>query len=254
MLKFNYPGHWDGVNYKGMYYIHTYPLETAKNELKSVKEVNSCREFFVRSYRHMIAKHDSFTIWARKAYALYSIGRPNEHLFDNWQSDLESASEKGLYIMNSFEKEHKWPRTKLYQVECINKRIPMVFFAGSRRWTTSPYLMSIWSLCVRLGQNNWLPKKLMTLNHENLVRQLAIASKSGRNEDATQLSKTVRHWDSFMTLYPDLFADQNRKYHWDVSHLNGGNDRPEGIYKLIAGTTRYEDLYNKYNDLRRKKS
>jgi len=253
MFTFNHSRGWDSSNYKGKFYIHTYPLATKKDELRSNDVVDSCREFFVRSYRKKINKEDSFTLWARKAYALFSFGRPKGNMFKNWQLDLKNGSEKGLYIMNSFEKEHKWPQTKLYQVKCTDRNITMIFFIGPRKWTTSPYLMSIWSLCVRIGHNSWLPMQLMNLDHENLVRQLAITSKTGENSDANQLSKTIKHWDPFMSLYSDLFSGQNRKYHWDISHLKGFSDRPEGIIKLVDGTTHYKALYKKYNDLRERK-
>jgi len=252
MFKFNFPGQWSNSAYTGVYYVHSYPSPKEKDLLVPNESVNSCREFFVREYRHKIAKQNSDAIAIRKACVVISFGKPQKHLYKLWLSDLIEAAEKGVYILNSFEREHKWPLTKVYPVDS-NENIPLVFFTGARKWTMSPYLLSIWSLCVRLGSNSWLPKNLMTLDHENLVRQMAIASKNQANTDAIQLSQTIRHWDPFMTLYPDLFGQNNRKYHWKLDHLNGGADRPEGIQKLITGNTYYKALHKEYYRLKEEK-
>lgn len=255
MLKFNYSGKMSNTHYEALYYIHTYQLATDPTALRSVRDTHSCREFFVKSYRDAITgTKDPQTIRARKANALLTLGMPFSSMYDSWNTRLKETSEKSLYIVNSFEKEHKWPLTKLYLVKCENQKVPMVFFSGPRKWTMSPYLMSIWALGIRLGKNNWMPKKLLTLDHENLVRQLVIAANSNSGSgDANQVLCTIREWDPFMTLYPDLFSGETRRYHWSKKHLNGKNDRPEGIRKLIDGTTGYKKLREKYFELKEAK-
>jgi hypothetical protein len=253
MLEYTYPGSgWSVDGYFGIRYIHTYPNSKNPNILVQHGSPNDCREFFVKSYREKIEGKDAFTIWARKAYCLFTYGRPATRELDSWTSQIMSDAEKSVYIINSFEKAHGWPLTKVYPVECTNVPMPLVFFAGPRKWTTSPYLMSIWSLCIRLGRNKWLPKKLLTLNHENLVRQIAISAAQRDGGDAWQLS-TIRKWDSFLTLYKDLFAGNSRKYHWDIDHLHGRNDRPEGIMMLLDKSTGYRELSAKYYRLKKEK-
>jgi len=253
MLEYAYPGSsWSASGYFGIRYIHTYPNSKDPNKLASHGSPNDCREFFVKSYREKIEGKDARTIWARRAYCLFTYGRPEPRLLKSWTTQLMEDAEKSTYITNSFEKAHGWPLTKVYQVNCTNMRMPLVFFVGPRKWTTSPYLLSIWSLTIRLGRNNWLPNKLLTLNHENLVRQLAISSASADGGDAYQLN-TIRQWDSFLTLYKDLFSGNTRRYHWDTDHLNGQNDRPEGIMMLLDGSTGYKNLNAEYYRLKKEK-
>ena len=254
MLEYTYPGSngWTASGYYGVRYIHTCPSAKDPSKLIPHGSPNDCREFYVRSYRERIEEKDAFTIWARKAYCLFTYGKPELRYFDAWATQLQTDAEKSVYITNSFEKAHGWPLTKIYPVKCTNVNMPFVFFVGCRKWTTSPYLMSIWSLTIRLGRNSWLPKKLLTLNHENLVRQILIAAKSADGGDSHQVH-TMGSWNSFLTLYKDLFAGNTRKYHWDKDHLNGVNDRPEGIMKLIDGTTGYKTLNAKYYKLKKEK-
>ena len=250
MLKFKYNGGWEVGGYRSFYYLATHPSSTESNRLVGCQGMNSCREYFVKNLRRTITSNDSFVRSARKAYVLVTFGRCYRTNFVDEKANLDLMAEKSLYIINSFEKEHKWQRTKAHAVECENMALPLVFFNGPRRWTMSPYLMSIWAQMIRLGTNSWLPKKLMKLSHEDLVRQLAIAAKSSVGTDAAQLSDTIREWDNFMFLYKEMFGSANRKYHWRRSHLHGGNDRPEGIQKLLNGTTYYKSLHQKYYKLK----
>ena len=256
MLTYEYPGSWSSDGYQGLYYINTYPSIKKPGELAGLGDLHSCREFFVRTCREKINAGNGFTPWVQKAYCLLSYGRAaNKTATELWNNKLELDVEKGVYITNSFEKAHGWPLTKMYQVDVRthnDRKATGVFLAGPRKWTTSPYLMSIWSLTIRLGRNEWLPKNLMTLDHENLVRQLAIAANQIGAGDAHQLC-TIRQWDTFLTLYKDLFGGISRKYHWNKVHLHGVNDRPEGIMKLLHGNTGYKSLYNRYRMLKKEK-
>ncbi|KPK10629.1 MAG: hypothetical protein AMJ56_07615 [Anaerolineae bacterium SG8_19] len=251
MLNYHHISSWGRTIYRGYYYIHTWPDPKKPGQLVSRDGTFNCREFFIESYRDNIRDGDTYEPRVLKAYALVTLGRPENSLFDSWNNSLLKDSEKGLYIINSFEHEHKWPKTRLYKVS-NRDNIPFMFFLGPRKWTMSPYLMSLWTLMMRIGRNSWIPKNLMELDHENLVRQLAINAKtnaSGSSGDSSQTSATIRSWDNFMSLYGGLFGHISRKYHWDRKRLNGHNSRPEGIRMLLTGTTKYQELYRKYRNL-----
>ena len=256
MLKYSYPGDWGVSGYKGLYYVLTYPDESNPGHLMSKGGVDTCREFYVRRFRNIINTKDGFTPWARRIYCLLSYGAPRRATFQSWNTELQEDAEKSLYITNSFEKAHKWPLTKLYPVECENAKITFVFFSGPRKWTTSPYLMSIWSLCIRLGRNDWLPANLMTLNHEDLVKQIMISARSkreGGDSDSSQVS-TMKQWDTFLSFYKDLFGEESRKYHWDSARLKTNCcDRPEGIRMLLNNSTGHQELAKKYHTLKKEK-
>jgi len=248
MLEFEYEGNWERSDYAGYYYIITHPDPKNIHKLVTAYSVNSCREYFIRNYRRKITTDDILSPGVKKAYALISYGMAGDDRFVEWNAKIQDESQKGLYIINSFERAHKWPLTKLYPVKGINICMPLVFFTGARKWTMSPYLMSIWSLCIRLGKNKWLPKRLLTLDHENLIRQLSISVKTSPacNYDSREVSYTLKKWDTFMSLYSKLFAGVDRKDHWSIAHLKGFSGTSEGIRKLMDGSTSYTKLYNKY--------
>ena len=99
MLKYKFPGNWDTSNYRGLYYIHTYPDESNPGCLMSKSGVDTCREFYVRRYRGIINEQDGFTPWARKAYCLLSYGYPQRSEFNAWNTELQEAAEKGLVTL-----------------------------------------------------------------------------------------------------------------------------------------------------------
>lgn len=245
MLKLKFEGTHGCPGYKSFVYIHTFPDH--RGWLTTQSSVHSCREFFIKSYRDKITKDSSSTPWAKRAYALVAFGMARLNNFNGWEKQLRQNSEKGLYILNSFERSHKWPLTKLYPVEC--KNMPCVFFSGSRKWTMSPYLMSIWSMGIRMGRNQWLPEDLLTLDHKKLVAAMIRNMTGKSNADALQLRHSIKEWNCFMALYPDLFKGNTRKYHWNTNHLSQ-DDRPEGIKRLMTGATSYKKLHKRYFELK----
>ena len=258
MLKFELTNNWSSNHYWSHYYINTYPDGRGAKRLVKQGTTNDCREFFVKLYREKINKFGGFTAWALKTYALTTPGGSHSSTFESWNTRFQNNAEKGLHIVNSFEKAHKWPLTRIYQVDARTRdgrRFPAVFWSGPRKWTTSPYLMSIWSLCIRLGRNDWLPKKLMTLSHENMVREIAIAGRCQDGCGDSHQVSTIRQWDPFLSLYKDLFSGHSRKYHWSLDRLfpMGKNDRPEGIMKLLDGSTGHKELNKKYYALKKEK-
>lgn len=253
MFEFPWNSHTEPTVYKGYFYIHAFPERPGSNELICNGSLYGCREYFVMEYRRRIKASKHNFRGGRKAYALVTFGINSN---EEWVSDLQRCSEQSLYIVNSFEKAHGWPLTKLYVPKCTNRKMSAMFFVGPRKWTTSPYLLSIWTLAIRLGRGGWLPKKLFELDHKELVTKLYnySANSTAKHGDARQLKRTVKEWDLFMSLYEDLFSDQTRKYHWENNHV-GRNYiiRAEGIIKLISGTTGYDELYDKYFKLREAK-
>lgn len=253
MLKFQFKGYGlEHCSNKGFVFICAYPDPKNPGQLVHTGTNKTCREYFVRVLREKINSAAGKNVnmpYARRAYALVSFGKPSKPLVKSWGNALNLMAEKSLYIINSFEKHHKWQLTKLYPVEYTDT--PMIFFSGPKRWTMSPYHMSLWTLMVRAGRNSWLPKNLRKLNHENLVRQIAITSASSNYKDSSQIYGTIRDWDPFMALHKELFGKENRRYHWRKGHLYGGNDRPEGIYRLVKGTTQHHALKREYTKLKK---
>ena len=76
---------------------------------------------------------------------------------------------------------------------------------------------------------------------------------AGSCGDAEQLRSTIGQWDTFISLYKDLFGSHTRKYHWEIRHLMGRNDRPEGIRMLLVGNSGYTKLQKLYRELREEK-
>lgn len=256
MLEFNTKDLGCSGKYKRFCYISTYPTLENSKKLISANRTYDCREYFIEEYRHQIAIKDTKHIAIKRANALLTLGPYSKKEFSSRNTTLKLDSQKSLFIINSFEKAHKWPLTKLYPVVSSTKElIPLIFFSGSRKWTMSPYLLSIWTLCIRLGRNKWLPNKITTLNHEELVKALWERAEGAlvgdREVDSSQIYATIRKWDEFLELYPKLFSTNSRKYHWNSKHLTRGFSRPEGILRLISGQTQHRKLYRKWCELKK---
>ena len=92
----------------------------------------------------------------------------------------------------------------------------------------------------------------MKLDHEKMVEALYKEAKDRGGSDSSQLTCTICDWDLFMDSYVELFGGITRKEHWHRKHLGGRNDRPEGILRLMNGTTGYKKLFNKWNKIKQK--
>lgn len=253
MLNFEFGDAWD-TGYIGFYYIHTTLDPQRPNTLKSSCTVKSCREYYIKIYRDKINILPAASKEFSRMTALVTIGRPYAGSYDRKREEFIESCKRSIFILNSFEKHHRWPLTHMHHIQS-KARIPSMFFSGNRRWTMSPYLMSIWTFAIRIGRHNWMPKDLYKLNHKDLVPTLykSCDKEKGRGGDAYQLSETVLEWDMVMSLYKELFGCHTRKYNWDKCHLDGKPDRPEGILKLLTGTSPNKSLYERYKRLKNQK-
>ena len=249
MFSFRYTGHWEATPYEGFNYLVTYPED--KTALASTSGVNSCREYFIKRIRGIIQKSDADDPRVAKAYALVSSGRPYDQFFDDRVAKFDKEMKLSLQIINSFEKAHKWPLTRLYPVKSVGPRkIPFMFFIGHRKWTMNAYYMSMWTLMIRMGRLENFPTKILGMKHDRMVEELFKKSKNGSG-DWYQVYYTIRRWDEFMSFYHGLSKGRSRKWFWSQARLGHGNSRPEGIQKMVSGTTYFKELRNEYIELRR---
>lgn len=252
-LKFEPPAAFSPTNYISLFYINT--CLTKSNELRRVEPIkfNTCREYFVMHYRRAINDFGPFTPWARKAYALLSCGKCFAEAYDLRHKNFLRQARKSLKFVNSFEKQAKWQRTKLYTVE--SKNTPMVFFVGPHRWTMSPYLMSIWSLAIRVGRNGFVSDDVLAKPHKTMVERINRSARlqSEKNDDARQISSTIAFWDLFLSSYKELFGGKKRKYHWSTEVFKGAtgyiNARAEGIQRLTNGGSAAVGLRKKWRKI-----
>jgi hypothetical protein len=254
MFTYSHQSAWENSNYQSFVFLKTFPV--TRKKLATTNSVHTCREYFVLSWRNggIAGKAGLDRDQFRKAYALVTPGNPMSELASSWKVTFEKQMAKSLYIITSLEKKHKWPLTRMYPVKStgpmITLNMPLMFFQGSRKWTMSPYLMSLWTLMIRMGRNanGWLPDKVMKLKHDEMIAYIADRAKTTalRIGDATQTEKTIGHWDAFMSLYHPLFGNIPRHEHWSNKPLNGHNARPEGIVKLVTKQTFHKELCQKY--------
>lgn len=156
----------------------------------------------------------------------------------------------GLKFANEYESYHNWPLTKMSIFDDPKHRFYHI--RGCRRWTKSPYLFSLWTLLLRMG--NIYDKRAIPregLGHFELANEIREALEKDRiDEELTsysgQVLYTIPYWDFLMKHYLEIFAGHSPQWHWGEDMLEPPDySRPEGILKLVMGDTLHKEMRKK---------
>jgi len=237
-------------DYRGFYMLYV-----DKNLNIIPNRFTGCRETFCAGMRH---KHNNTKsaqnfskINTNRLYVLITLGAPFSKK-GYWYEILNKMT-KSLKIVNSFERRYKWPLSKMRLVDDKRKsvNIPSVLFIGNRKWGISPYLVSLYTLLLRLGKYPWITNDVVNeTNHDELLEKLKkVCDTHKRNyTDAMHIHVSINTAISLISNYDELFQGKSKKYHWSMDRLNNfGGGYNEGIRLLAEGKTRYKKLYNKLN-------
>jgi len=164
--------------------------------------------------------------------------------------------EKSLKLVNSFERYYKWATSKIRIAndERNNIDVPAVLFISNRNWVTSPYLVSFYTLLIRLGKHTWLTNTIVNeTDHKKLITKLKKACSINNIGDAKYILQSIDTATVIISNYNKLFKGKPKKYHWSISRLGLDPYKPkdmtnafhEGITNLANGFTYYKELYNK---------
>ena len=242
--------------YKGFYMFHV------DNDFEIVRGTyTSCRESFVHAIRHKYngVKGIYTTINTYRLCILATLGSSNySDSKKDWDNLLKNMT-KSLKLLNSFERNYKWPLSKIRFVDnkAKNRYMPSALFIGNRKWIEAPYLVSFYTLLMRLGIRGWLTDDIVNeADHIKLVTTLKRASAQymDRNMDAKHIHNSLTMIDVLMANHKELFSDKPRKYHWANERvLCGRNPYNEGIRLLAGGATGNAELRDKCKALKKRK-
>jgi len=242
--------------YKGFNMFHV------DNNFEIVERTyTGCRETFVHSIRlkYNGTEGSLNTINTHRLYILATLGASNrgENKKD-WNSLLKQMI-KSLKLLNSFERNYKWPLSKIRFVDNKSKGrcIPSALFIGNRKWIEVPYLVSWYTLLMRSGTRKWLTDDIINkTDHSKLITALKKSCKScmSLDRDAIHIYSSLGMIDILMANYKELFSDKPRKYHWANERiLYGRYPYNEGIRALAEGITGNAELRDKCKALKKRK-
>ncbi len=230
------------ASYSGYYMLS---VDSNLNAIHS--RYTGCRETFCASLRH---KHNGghmnefSCINTKKLYVLITLGKPVSG------DSILTKMTKSLKLVNSFERYYKWPLSKIRPVNDKRKylNIPSILFTGNSKWGISPYLVSFYTLLLRIGKYSWLTDTIVNEgDHKELVKKLkkVCNAKQDSFPDAGHIYTSINMANTLISNYNKLFRTQPKKYHWSIERINNGGGYNEGIRLLADGNTRYQELYMK---------
>jgi hypothetical protein len=187
-------------------------------------------------------------------YVLISHGKTNGTIIAKKRILKEMS--RSLKLVNSFEQKYKWVLSKTEYADDRRKQVhvPSVLFSGCRKWGSSAYLTSFYTLLLRLGTHEWILNDIFDeSDHEKLIIKLkkVCATNSNSNRDAMHIYKSLDTACFLMANYDDLFSEKSGKYYWSEDRLLK-NRRPynEGIRLLADGNSSYKKLNDKCRKFR----
>ncbi|TET59663.1 MAG: hypothetical protein E3J47_08245 [Candidatus Stahlbacteria bacterium] len=238
------------TNYNGYYMLHV------DNNLNVAGgRFTGCRETFCANIRH---KHngtrsgEGFSeINTNRLYVLITFGGRTS------DTGLLDKMTRSLKLVNSFERYHKWPLSKIKPANDKRKSvdIPSVLFIANRKWGVSPYLVSLYTLLIRLGKYPWLTDTIVNeADHKTIVAKLKKVCSAKRNtfNDAMHIHKSINMANILISNYDELFKGKSKRYHWSTGKLNSSLYYNEGISLLAADQSKYKKLQKKCLELKKK--
>ena len=241
----------------GMYKM--FQMMHVNNDLEIVKNTStSCRETFISYIRRKYNPNtptNCRSINTRRLYVLATLGASYIKDSKKAWNNLFQKTERSLKLVNSFERYYKWPLSKVLYVDDTRKTwcTPSSLFIGTRKWATSPYLISAYLLFLRAGTRVWLKDSVINeSDHNKLITKLINNSNKykGVQVDAEHIYNSIKMINILMANHTELFSDKPKGYHWSMERLQVGvPSYTEGIRKLADGKTGYKELYKKCKKL-----
>lgn len=206
-------------------------IRTGKNFVKE-RTWNTCREYLTNDLRGMPTRQ------VRQVQLLTCCATRGEKAVEEFNSHIEH----GAKLINHFESHYGWPLTRVYRTSYG----PVLYIVGSKKWTKSPYLFSMYTLMLRSGRCAKVrsielsPDKTPAEVCEEIYKKLY---RTG-NSNESQIKKTVRYWCFVMEKYRQLFCGKpkSRVWNWSSTMVKDNFSRPEGIRKLCEGTSRHTKM------------
>ena len=247
--------------YNSFRFMHLRPAKNNRKKMVCVGRQNfSCREFFVRQMRSKFSDETGYwgsghDIESSRVYV--GVGYERLHNMEQvevGQKHLRDKMSKSLAVLNALELEGNWPRTKMFPLNPTGKAlVPGCLFIGDKKWNRSPYLMSLYTLIIRIGHWSWVPDKVQGKNWSQVHKMLSKAVGLWKTDaDRDFVRQSLDYWPLLLKNYKYLFGYRNRAYQWSSARLSRPSySAMEGIHKLVRDETYHERLSAKFRKLKK---
>lgn len=165
------------------------------------------------------------------------------------KADFEKSMESGLKILNTYERLMGLKtRSKFRYVK--GDKSPWIYcwlFTGPKEWLKSPYLLSLYSFCIRLGVKN-----LKFDNVDQLVKEMKKCGDQGNERDNNYLKKMWNRIHLILKERKNLFLQNGKMDPIFTENVKGSFHDKTGIVSLCTAQTLKPELNKKLNELFRR--
>jgi len=233
---------------------------TKKNEIVPATHLNSCREAVCDQIRAKLNYYNDFVkkfdVKKTKLLVYTKFLAENEtqvltkaqkNMVRKFKCDHKKEMLIGLKILNLFEKEFKWPITKIYSVRCdqLDEKHVFYYFVGSGKWIKSPHLFSLFMLLIRTGKSIEKRRMFRTLNgfYKSLYKNTKTVDINYMKTHYKRCLLVMKYYNKLFgkTTMHDLYIPYKRK-----------NFFAEGINTLCDLDTSDSKLLEKFSSVLKK--
>jgi hypothetical protein len=224
--------------------------EPKDGKIKLVHSYHSCREGLMSSMRSRITGKSDVEQPTDKMRIIFRWAAAG----NNNKKDLKAIDgwiERSVAVLQAFDRLAGWPLTRAYRIETnYDSWLRAYYFHSSRRWMKSSYLVSLYTLLVRMCKDERIAG---FKDFDGLVKIVGKITKAGGLRiDNTYVKDSLPYWKAIMTGYSELFRQRKLAYYWDTGRLSGDSlGGAEGVQYLVKGDTRYTKIREKLLDIKK---
>lgn len=215
--------------------------EPKDGKIKLIDSYHSCREGIMSSMRNRILEKTGKTQPADKTRLIFRWAASDRNRRDDMKV-IDGWAKRSVAVMQAFDRLAGWPLTRVYKIETEHDSwLRAYYFHSSRRWMKASYMISLYTLLVRMCKDERIDG---FKDFDGLVKVVTKASKSSSRliMDHSYVTESVSYWKAIMLGYPELFRKRKLPYYWDTSRLDRSTSGSEGLQYLISGNTSYTEV------------
>jgi len=224
--------------------------EPKDGKIKLVHSYHGCREGLMSSMRSRIMGKASIEQPTDKMRIIFRWSASDRNI----KTDLKTIDgwvKRSVPVLQAFDRLAGWPLTRVYKIETgQGDWLKAYYFHSSRRWMKSSYLVSLYTLLVRMCKDAGI---VGFKDFDGLVKVVGKITKS-RNliTDNSYVKDSMPYWKAIMTGYPELFRKRKLPYYWDTGRLSGDSlGGAEGVQYLVKGDTKYTEIRKKLLEIKK---
>lgn len=206
-----------------------------KNKCHQKHLTVDCREEFCRQLiREINNKNNEFygpidmsklRILIKRSFDKSALKPENHKKYISRLKMFKSDITNGLKILNAYEKDNGWDLTKIITDKHNGSENQFIYLVeGSNNWLKAPFLLSLWSLMIRLG----IRVKTRKSNYEsskNVKSKLIKWSQKSKVNDAQHVRDTIKYWDDLISYYPKIIGRIPNRRLFNEEHAIDGVTR-----------------------------